>query len=53
MNRTDIADFLALTTETASRTITQLKTDGPIRLLSNNKIEICSGNALAEIAEGF
>ena len=52
MSRTDIGDYLGLTTETVSRTITQLKGDGTIRLLSGGKVEIADLAALQELAEG-
>jgi CRP/FNR family transcriptional regulator len=52
MSRTDIADFLGLTIETVSRTITKLKTSGLIRMLDGNKIELLDPAALAALAEG-
>ena len=52
MSRTDIADFLGLTTETVSRTITQLKTHGFIRLLPNNKIHLSDVDGLQKFANG-
>ena len=52
MSRTDIGDFLGLTTETVSRTFTQLKTAKLIVLLPNGKVELADLEALQEIAEG-
>lgn len=52
MSRTDIADFLGLTIETVSRTITKLKTSGLIRMLDGNKIELLDPAALSALAEG-
>ena len=40
MSRDDIGDFLGLTTETVSRTFTQLKANGIIRLLEGGKVQI-------------
>jgi CRP/FNR family transcriptional regulator len=52
MGRADIADYLGLTTETVSRTITNLKRDGHIRLLQGGKVELPDIEALQELAEG-
>lgn len=52
MGRADIADYLGLTTETVSRTITNLKRDGHIRLLQGGKVELPDLAALRELAEG-
>lgn len=52
MNRSDIADFLGLTTETVSRTFTQLKTSGVISLRNGGMVEISNPDALEELAEG-
>jgi len=52
MGRTDIADYLGLTTETVSRTLTSLKTGGPIRLLPGNAVELRDRAALEALAEG-
>ncbi len=52
MGRADIADFLGLTTETVSRTFTQLKTSGTIRLREGSKVAIIDRPQLEEIADG-
>ena len=52
MSRTDIGDYLGLTTETVSRTFTQLKTAGEIALLSGNRVEVADSGGLARLAEG-
>lgn len=52
MSRADIADYLGLTTETVSRTFTQLKITGIIRLLPGNAVELALREALAELADG-
>jgi CRP/FNR family transcriptional regulator len=52
MSRADIADYLGLTTETVSRTFTQLKASGMIRLIEGSKIQIVEKPQLYDIAEG-
>jgi len=52
MSRADIADFLGLTTETVSRTFTQLKAAGLIRLLEGGKVQLVNKTALYDMAEG-
>jgi len=52
MSRNDIGDFLGLTTETVSRTFTQLKSNGTITLLANGKVELANRRSLQEISEG-
>ncbi len=52
MRRADIADYLGLTTETVSRSITKLKSAGRVRLLQGSKIELPDVDALQELAEG-
>ncbi len=52
MSRADIADYLGLTTETVSRTFTQLKTAGVISLQEGNKILIGDMDSLYDMAEG-
>lgn len=51
MSRTDIADYLGLTTETVSRTFTKLKTEGLIQLQPGNMVALADREALANIAE--
>lgn len=52
MNRTDIADYLGLTTETVSRTFTRLVKDGIVELPSTHKVVLKQPKRLDEIAEG-
>ncbi|HEY0834677.1 MAG TPA: cyclic nucleotide-binding domain-containing protein [Azospirillum sp.] len=52
MSRADIADYLGLTTETVSRTFTQLKTAGAISLQEGNKILIADMDGIYDMAEG-
>ncbi len=52
ITRTDMADFLGLTTETVSRTITQLKSSGMITLLPGNEVRLENLETLEEMAEG-
>ena len=52
MTRGDIADYLGLTIETVSRTMTKLKNDGLIALLAPTRIEIRDRGQLAELAAG-
>lgn len=52
MSRADIADYLGLTTETVSRTFTQLKTKGVITLQEGNKVHIGDMEVLYDLAEG-
>jgi CRP/FNR family nitrogen fixation transcriptional regulator len=49
MSRQDIADYLGLTVETVSRTLTQLEADGTIRLVSARRIEIADPAYLEEL----
>src|SRR5215831_18959028 len=53
MSRGDIADYLGLTTETVSRTVTLLKKQGLIELLDEKRVRLSRMSALREIAEGF
>ena len=53
MSRSDIADYLGLTTETVSRTFTSLKKQGLIELLDERQIRLSKMSALREIADGF
>lgn len=52
MTRSDIADYLGLTTETVSRTFTQLKTKGLIRLEAGGKVALRNRDALEDLAAG-
>lgn len=53
MSRTDIGDYLGLTTETVSRTFTQLKQEGIVNLLPNHQVKLAQHEALEEIAGGY
>lgn len=53
MTRTDIADFLGITVETASRAISRLKADGLIRMPSLNRVEIPDFNQLKKAADNY
>lgn len=53
MRRGDIADFLGLTKETVSRTFTQFKTGGLLRLHSQDDIELLDPERLRAQAEGL
>lgn len=53
MSRSDIGDYLGLTTETVSRTITLLKTRGLISLLPNGRVDLRDLVVLRNIAEGY
>ncbi|MCW8835821.1 MAG: helix-turn-helix domain-containing protein [Rhodospirillales bacterium] len=52
MGRLDIGDYLGLTIETVSRTISQFKRDNLIAVPSNSRIRILDKKRLASIAEG-
>ncbi len=52
MSRSDIADYLGLTTETVSRTFTNLKRDGHIGLKAGGHVELLDMDALEELADG-
>lgn len=52
MSRSDIADYLGLTTETVSRTFTNLKNKNYIRLLPGNLVELSDMDELQLMAEG-
>ncbi len=52
MTRADIGDYLGLTTETVSRTFTQLRKSGIITLLPDGKVQLNGRERLEEIAEG-
>lgn len=52
MTRTDIGDYLGLTTETVSRTVTRLKIAGIIRLCQHGRMNLTDIDRLMELAEG-
>ncbi|SME93859.1 CRP/FNR family transcriptional regulator, anaerobic regulatory protein [Tistlia consotensis] len=52
MSRNDIGDYLGLTTETVSRTFTQLRQGKLIALLPAGRVDLLDVEALREIAEG-
>lgn len=52
MSRTDIGDYLGLTIETVSRTITQLRNDGILALRSASLVEILERSDLELASEG-
>jgi CRP/FNR family transcriptional regulator len=52
MARSDIADYLGLTTETVSRTFTKLKNEGLIALPTPNNVEILDRDQLEDFAAG-
>lgn len=52
MSRSDIADFLGLTTETISRCFTALRKSGVIRLNGFDRVEVLDRHALAMRADG-
>lgn len=52
MSRSDMGDYLGLTVETVSRTITKLKTSGLITLRDGHRIELNNRELLAEVASG-
>jgi CRP/FNR family transcriptional regulator len=53
MNRTDIADYLGLTTETVSRTLARLVKDGLMEIPSISCILLSDREGLEEIAESL
>lgn len=50
MSRQDIADYLGLTIETVSRTITQLAQSGTIALETSRRIRFCNRAALSRLS---
>ena len=52
MGRSDIADYLGLTTETVSRVFTQLRTEGLIRLNGTSEVHLQRRAALEALCEG-
>lgn len=53
MSRNDIGDYLGLTTETVSRTLTRLRRGGIISMESDRRITLDERDALQDIAAGF
>jgi CRP/FNR family transcriptional regulator len=51
MTRSDIADYLGLTTETVSRKLSELQALGLIRLATPSRIEITDGTRVEAIAD--
>jgi CRP/FNR family nitrogen fixation transcriptional regulator len=51
MSRQDMADFLGLTIETVSRTLTQLQADGLIAFSGCRRVRLARPTALAELCE--
>jgi CRP/FNR family nitrogen fixation transcriptional regulator len=49
MSRQDIADYLGLTIETISRTLTQLQTQAAIALPTSRRIVLCNRTALSRL----
>ena len=52
MSRSDIGDYLGLTTETVSRTFTQLKRNRLIEAESGSRIRLLAMERLSELSEG-
>lgn len=52
MTRSDIGDYLGLTIETVSRTLTKLKRDGVIALPRHDRIELRDREQLEDMANG-
>jgi CRP/FNR family transcriptional regulator len=53
MTRTDIADYLGLTTETTSRVFTALRKRGAIELGSCGRVDFADSDVLEELASGL
>ncbi len=51
MSRQDMADYLGLTIETVSRTLTQLQADGVIEIPTTRRIILRDRDALADMVE--
>ena len=51
MSRSEIADYLGLTTETVSRTVTSLKAQNLIRPIEGNNVAIPDREALQDVPE--
>ncbi|MGB0922472.1 MAG: helix-turn-helix domain-containing protein [Alphaproteobacteria bacterium] len=52
MTRTDIADYLGLTTETVSRTLTQLRSEKLIAAVGSQNVRLLDRDALEDMADG-
>lgn len=52
MTRTDIADYLGLTVETVSRTLSKFRQDGIIALPTANSMTVCNCDQLEALAAG-
>lgn len=52
MSRSDMGDFLGLTTETVSRTMTNLKKKGVVALPSKGIVNVVNYELLSDLAEG-
>jgi CRP/FNR family transcriptional regulator len=53
MSRGDIADYLGLTIETVSRTLTRLRGEGLIELLSQSELAVLDPHGLGRLAGGL
>jgi len=51
MGRSDMADYLGLTTESVSRQVTKMKRDGVIRVRGNREVEVPSMGRLLKLAD--
>ena len=51
MSRTDIADYLGLTIETVSRTLSQLRAEGLILMATPHSLELTDAGRLSDLAE--
>ena len=53
MTRNDIADYLGLTIETVSRTLTRLRAEGVIQIISQSELGVPDAAALEGLAGGL
>ena len=53
MTRSDIADYLGLTIETVSRTLTRLRAEGLIEIISQSELMVCDATGLENLAGGL
>lgn len=53
MSRNDVGDYLGLTTETVSRTLTRLRKSGAIELETDRSIRILDREVLSQTSDGF